>query len=397
MSSESQVATGAVVGGETGPALDKNTENVSGSKRYAYLLRETMRSVTQRARLGKCGHCRIAPMAFVVTHPNGGAYYSGLAVCGSAWCCPVCSGRIAAERAAELVQGLSNWIDAGNGVGFLTLTMPHDYGDALTNSVRTVRRAFRKVLQGRAYQLARASWGIAGCVAALEVTHGLNGWHPHLHILWFFERAPDPESLTRFQEWVFARWAKGIERMGFRAPDPRNCPIERVTGPEVGRYVSKLGAANELVRWDRKKGRNGSHTPFQILSDIGRDRAPVDIGLWHEYESAMFGVQQLTWSKGLRRILGLGTAAEDAEIVEQEAVEGITVAIVSADLWSLLAPKAHWRVELLDEVDAAGYLGGLHYLNRKLSRPWSWLVRNFTDPASIPRSALDPGGGGLTP
>jgi len=337
-------------------------------------------------------------MAFVVTHPNGGAYFSGLAVCGSAWCCPVCSGRIAAERAAELVLGLSNWIDAGNRVGFLTLTMPHNYGDALSVSVRTVRQAFRKILQGRAYQSVRASWGLTGCVAALEITHGQNGWHPHLHILWFFERALDTEALTRFQEWVFARWAKGVAGMGFRAPDARNCPIARVTGPEVGRYVSKLGAANEMVRWDRKNGRNGNRTAFQILRDIGRDPTPADIGLWHEYESAMFGVQQLTWSKGLRRILGLGVAAEDAEIVEQEAAEGITVAIVSADLWNLLAPKANWRVDLLDEVDAAGYLGGLRYLNRKLSRPWSWLAANFADPASIPRSALDPGGGGpLTP
>src|SRR5687767_384563 len=80
-------------------ALDNDTENVSRRKRGMYLLRETMREITQRERLRKCGHCRYAPYVWLVRGTAGGsAWYTGLVLCGSSWCCPVCSSKIAAGR-----------------------------------------------------------------------------------------------------------------------------------------------------------------------------------------------------------------------------------------------------------------------------------------------------------
>src|SRR4051812_37544135 len=125
--------------------------------------------------------------------------------------------------------------------------------------------------------------------------------------------------MRELQAWFFDRWAAAVRRMKFRAPDPRNCPLERVSGPEIGRYVSKVGAATEVARWDRKKGRNGSRAPFQILADIRARKDPSDVRLWHEYEEAMFGVQQLTWSKGLRRLLGLGVDRRDDRVAKERS------------------------------------------------------------------------------
>src|SRR5437762_2782570 len=86
-------------------ALDRDTQNVSRRRRLAYLLRETVRGITTRDRLTKCGHCRIAPdVTLVRGAADCSTWFSGLMHCGLSWCCPVCSSKIAARRAEELSQ-----------------------------------------------------------------------------------------------------------------------------------------------------------------------------------------------------------------------------------------------------------------------------------------------------
>jgi len=79
-------------------------------------------------------------------------------------------------------------------------------------------------------------------------------------------------------------------------------------------YVSKFGAAEEIALNTAKKGRSGSRTPWQLLSDAseGDKRAGA---LFREYADAFMGRRQLVWSSGLK------AAASIAEMSDEQASE----------------------------------------------------------------------------
>src|ERR1039458_6512923 len=60
-----------------------------------------------------------------------GAYFCGLTTCGSVWRCTVCSAKVRATRADELVRALEAHYAAGGAVHLLTMTVAHDKTDRL--------------------------------------------------------------------------------------------------------------------------------------------------------------------------------------------------------------------------------------------------------------------------
>lgn len=106
--------------------------------------------------------------------------------CKRKWC-PVCAWRLAASRADELRELVSEF----RWPLFVTLTM-RNTDDLSEDAVRHLRRAFGK-LRGRKMWAKR----VAGGVAAIEVTNIGNGWHPHLHAVidcaWFAWKTPPPQ------------------------------------------------------------------------------------------------------------------------------------------------------------------------------------------------------------
>jgi hypothetical protein len=65
----------------------------------------------------------------------------------------------------------------------LTLTLPHDFGQPLTELLDTVRQSFSILVSGRRWQEDKTRFGLMHWVRAHDVTVGPNGWHPHLHIV----------------------------------------------------------------------------------------------------------------------------------------------------------------------------------------------------------------------
>ena len=358
--------------------LDKNTSNVSGpgaqsprvaqrsggdpalspspsrsdNRRRRYDLREALRGVTTLGRVGKCGRCRIRG-AVVIRAGIGGAHFSGIAACGSVWCCPVCAAKIAARRCGELTGALTRHIDAGGGGEFLTLTLPHDAGDALSRTRAVASGGWRKVIAGRAWRDLAAGLGIVGTIRALEVTHGAaNGWHPHLHVLILAERPLSEAERARLQAHCFARWCAHVTRSGFRAPEPYLCPIERVRGAEAGMYATKFGAALELTHDGQKYGRGGRRAPFQILSYFCATVDAADLELWQEWERGSRGAKQLTWSHGLKARLAV-TERTDEEIASED-VGGEDVAVIAGAVWDVIARIPGAPVRLLEAAESGG-------------------------------------------
>jgi hypothetical protein len=260
------------------------------------------------------------------------------------WSCPCCSAQIRAERAGEVQRAVAWHVDGAGveGAQLLTLTVRHRYGDELGALREGVANAYRRFTRGEPWKRFRERVGFVGSVRALEVTHGGNGWHPHLHVALLVR---DGAALAAELPWLRERWRACVVReLGPEAePDAEHGvdlrPCHRAD------YLAKLGL--EVTGPGAKGARGENRTPWQIAADlcampdpddvrsadrIAEDRAK-DAHLWTTWSEAMRGARMLTWSQGLREAAGLGEEKTDEEIVEGEGPNDRTVAVVPSEVW----------------------------------------------------------------
>lgn len=298
--------------------------------------------------------------------PEGSASASGLYYCGCVWSCPVCSWHVARERGKEL-QRVYEHLAGGAGVQgprlsayFATLTVRHSPGMPLERTRSAVADAWRKIRQTRGWREWKGRLGYFGDVRALEVTHGKNGWHPHLHLV-FFTFAPLPADLGReFAAWLYGEWRKRIgAALGVEPNAERGVQIERVRSRAD--YLAKLGIGAELSSAHGKEARaEGSRTPWQLLSDVAErletDPTHRDVRLWREWVEGMHGARQLTWSgelRGVRKALGV-VELTDEEAAAAEVERGELVATVPVALWLFLDRRLPGFVARVLEACEAG-------------------------------------------
>lgn len=289
---------------------------------------------------------------------GGVAHYTGLATCGSIWACPVCAGKIRAARAAEISSAAKAWSEAGNGVYMVTLTAPHDLGMRLSALMRVIAESFSKVIAGRAWIRVKAQAGVAGTIRSVEVTHGENGWHPHLHVLIFTEGDPGAEGLVALSLHIREKWKRSIVAAGYRPPSElHGVVIERCASPvAAAEYIAKDQdgplPGNELARGDMKRGKDGHRTPFQILTDFGETGDAADIALYREYEKATRGHQCITWSRGLKKLVRVDDRT-DQELAE-DGPGGELVVTISRDAWWAITHHFGLDAHILDAAEAGG-------------------------------------------
>ena len=152
------------------------------------------------------------------------------------------------------------------------------------------------------------------------MTHGPNGWHPHLHVLVLCERDPGAAGLAAMVLHFQARWRKVITDAGYRAPsDAHGVKVERCeSAVEAGKYISKVG--DELARGDLKSGRKMGHrTPFEIAADlvsrgqpVAKPTPPIGIPLTWPYgmstSGRWSGIRLSPGQRGLRACWGWKSA-----------------------------------------------------------------------------------------
>ncbi len=278
------------------------------------------------------------------------AAFTGLVTCGSPWACPVCSAKLARERAEELRSVVARCRAEGGELYMLTLTTPHDQGDALKPLFHAVADSWRNCLQGRAWRKLSRELGYLGFVRGSdEPTVGPNGWHPHLHVLLFFFRPLSSNELDGLKGYFYSRWVESItQRHGYRAPSPEHGVV--LTSGSDGEYLAKLGLADELASGLYKQAREGHRTPLQLLQDAAEGDLEAE-ALWIEYYSATFRRRRLTWSQGLRKRYCPNPERSDAEIAAaDEALPGEEVfqELIPADLWdTAIADNPYRQSELL--------------------------------------------------
>jgi hypothetical protein len=210
--------------------------------------------------------------------------------------------------------------------------------------------------------LDRELFGIVGVVRVVEVTHGRNGWHPHVHAL-VFARDLDDQSLGLLLSRMFDRWAAGAVRKGLAAPLARASDAQMVTGADLsgtalGDYLAKgadaaRGIGLELTQTASKvaQATHSTRPVWAILEDAQHGEADP-LWLWHEWERASKGKRQISWSAGLRDLLGIGHEAADEDIAAEELGErDDTVVWITRQGWDSLVRRPWLISEVLDQAE----------------------------------------------
>lgn len=355
------------------PAPPDVAERRASARRARYDAQRVVWRETRLRRLAYCGRMvsdKSNGVTVKVTKTEGGnvAGFSGLQLCGSVWACPVCSEKINAGRQAELTAGCSAWLDQGHGIIFGTVTLSHHKGQALAELWDAITPAFNRMTSGAGVawnggknELGdKARFGIRGVVRVVEVTHGVNGWHPHVHFLLFTDEPLELAQVDELQRRMFGRWAGALGKAGLRATFEHGIDLRRVGKEDgsgladyftKGTYSAPAAAAYEVTGSHSKKQSKGGRSPFKILADLVQHGDADDLDLWHEWEAASKGRRQLNWSRGLRAMLALAVEQTDQELAEADDLDGDALWTFTSEEWV----RGRWamrRVELLEHAEA---------------------------------------------
>lgn len=271
------------------------------------------------------------------------AFYQGLYACGDIWNCPICAAKVSERRRNELKTALVLAKDKGWGIHFVTLTFPHGAGDDLTDILSKMTKAYGKLSSGKysvKEQLKKLSpeSEIFGFIRALEVTHGENGFHPHVHMIVFTNK----ETESGLLDFVYYRaWVRACRLAGLPEPSRlHGCHVQ--DGSFAADYAGKWGIEDEMTKANQKQAKNKGLTPWGLLRCI-LDGDDLDyppkraIGLFLVYSAAFKGKRQLYWSNGLRKLLGLQKELNDQELAQKADDEAAyTLATITVEQWKAI-------------------------------------------------------------
>ena len=330
-------------------------ESSEGMRRRRYALHDAAGRLLA-GRIGACGKHPIGGGGTpIMKAPGRAAYFAGVETCSSIWTCPRCAPRIAEKRRGEVAHAVDLWTRCAGTVWMAAFTIPHNRGQACKPLREAVARCWGKVQAGSPWKRLKQSVGLDHTIRAMEVTHGANGWHPHIHVLFFMPPDVTDEQAQIFGWRVFDRWARMVERAGFDNCNPSIFKFERARNSDAaGDYVAKWGSDREICFGHMKKGKQGGRSPWQILDDYSQGDGASG-GLFKEYAEAFFRARHLTWSRGTKDHFGI-CELTDADIAGADDLQAETIATVAATDYRNMAYDGKLPA-LLEAAEADGERG----------------------------------------
>ncbi len=345
--------------------LDKQDKGTGKKRRHS--LRRASGKILPYERVAKCGQKAIGSQVTLHSH-DGHSHFGGIETCSSVWACPVCAAKITEGRKVDVEAVLKAHSEAGGTAFMATLTVPHHRFQSAEELRKAVSQGWRKVKSGKSWLKAREQYRWLGDIRAMEITHGDNGWHPHLHVLILFKPGATETSFYGFGDWLYRAWSNAISRLGMGSCSRGAFTFEKADYQKgAAEYVSKWGAAMELTKGHIKKGRGG-RTPWQILGDFSETGKSRDRELFREYALAFKGARQLTWSRGLRaRYLSAPEVADD-ELATEPQIQETHMATMGRALFDVIVTK-RITAHVLTAQETSGLNGVLKVLT-KYGIPW---------------------------
>ena len=290
------------------------------------------------------------------------AFFSGLVTCGSVWSCPVCAAKVQERRREEIAKAIDWAYESKLQPVMVTLTFPHRSWNQLDTLLAQQTDALHRLRAGAPWTRVKNWAGYQGLIRALELTHGVNGWHPHTHEIWMVR---DDLDASELKAKVLARWQASCVRAGLLDPNDK-AQIEAFQAHAVdvkgncsaSDYLAKQddskhwGADREMSKASSKAGRAKGIHAFGLL-DLARTGCTRSADLFVSYSLSMRGKRQLFWSAGLKGKVGIDDLTDET-LAEQEREEADMLGQLDHDDWHTVR-QAGARAAVLDAAEDGGW------------------------------------------
>lgn len=320
----------------------------------------TLADYNNLPRVVKCHSVRIQPTVDIKKNPDHDrAFYSGLAVCGSVWDCPVCSARILEKRREEIALAVNWAYDNGYKVVMVTLTTPHYAYQTCEDLLTRFSKALTYLKTGVTWQNFKKANAWQGSIRGLETLYGANGWHNHTHELWIVSKSCDSQELKTK---VLDRWYRACDRLGLIPKAKKKAfmdhSVDVIDNASASDYLAKhddkknlkWGVDKELTKPLSKASKELLH-PFQ-LADMNSQGIKKAGDLFAEYSKAFKGKSAVFWSRGLKQKVGI-VDKEDEELAKQDTEEIDVLISLEFHAWEVVKEQKA-RALLLDYAELGG-------------------------------------------
>ena len=357
-------------------STDSRRRRRQAANQAQLLITHTCSDMPEAARIIQCGRATCNQSGVVVKRSvNGYIYGSGIITCGSPWVCLRCSYKIRSKRARHTGTAVAGHLALGGGVLFGTFTMSHDRGERLDKVWTILSDGWAFMTAGRQWVNFKADFGLLGSIKTVEVTHGANGWHPHLHVLFFVDEPMndfDRDDIYReFRRHLRTRWTRRLSKKHGRNVShefgTRFDPVKADESDKIGIYCTKVGY--ELAMADSKIGRTeGQRHPFAIAHDAANNGDKADIALLREWITGSKRKRSIHWSgPEIKAYVTDQADKTDDELAQEEQVGDEALLVVEKHLWRrIIGSSMHARTDFLevfedggDTFDAIYYLAGI--------------------------------------
>lgn len=246
--------------------------------------------------------------------------FVGQAMCKNPWACPVCSAYMMSKYASEIASAIEMKRAEGEMAFMVTFSVPHlrfmtcrQVTDILYETFSYFRRTakqknYRKRSDGslgfRAGTISKQffdEFEVTDYVNVCEYTWGVNGWHPHFHMLMWTKKS-NADKIMEWQSKLNEFWLQTAKRITEK--HLKNCFTDDFAVDYINRlysksekdcgvyisndngevresltsdYISGWGADKELTGNRRKEASHEGHlTPYQILEKAYYDDAEME-------------------------------------------------------------------------------------------------------------------------
>lgn len=354
---------GIIANNVSGAVADTVSPDDLPIKVLRFMWQAAARRLLPNERVSSCLRKMIPGAEKVEIHHSqklGRAAYRNLIVCARVWHCPVCAARISEERRRTL-SGQLAWLPYQPIM--ITYTIRHDREDDLKDLLDLVNEAHRKFRQGRAWQRIEKDYGMIASLRALEVTHGGNGWHVHIHELMLLRQNLDKEMLMLSDD-LKERWQATVQRLGGDATLEHGVVIT-MDRESIGDYVAKYGKddflqkpatwriEHEIAKSHVKLGKKNGRTPNQLLHDYCF-HSDLRAGLlWKEYAITFKGKRQLH-PASFAALLGEQDVPDDVVAADQDNSFS-PLAALTWEQWQRIWRNKDYRGQLLYMADQGDF------------------------------------------
>ncbi len=328
-----------------------------------------MKKLSASERIANCGYKTLGHHAEIHYNPeHGSAKVANVETCASVWACPVCRDKILNGRADELKKVGEGWRADGGQTVMITFTVPHYKHQSLktvlgSSAAKTgLSGAFYRLRQQRAWRELKTDICYEADVRVYEVTHGKNGWHPHIHLILYYKNNVDKNLL---ENRLYNLWLSVCLASGLSAPN-KDHGVRITKGTD--KYLAKWGAPNELSSDSHKEAKNGNYTIAELENELLGNNAEKVTSVLREYYTTMTGRKMLTWGgKNLRKRYLSEPEITDDELAMDEHGDGERLFIIASKTWQQIYYAGIG--ELLDYIEADREEGIYRYCTKHAIDP----------------------------